>query len=298
MSQNKIQNLFKENKLRRIGWVIAILNIVMMLLSANYFLVMAKFTITEWFFANICFFSTLIFLAGFFLKNRTVMTASIPFLAYFGTGGMFVFSWQGEWLIAQIGHIFMTLAIIYAVVESIKAKKRKQSVLGFIAGLLIFSIFLPVHQNYIKTHPELIAKSGLEKVGNEILDIEKGLPEAWQYRVITEKGKMGSPHGLEEPVARVDFINALDKSEFVNNKNHLSLWLYFYDIAEKQEIMQTIDKEFIYSWCIPVYFDETKKYVIVTSPCYINKGASEDEEAKNFYYVFEQSLKKYFSKFK
>lgn len=138
------------------------------------------------------------------------------------------------------------------------------------------------------------------KFGDEILDIEKSLPEAWQSRIITEKGEMGSPHGLEEPVARVDFINALDKSEFefMDDKNHLSLRLYFYDIAEKQKIMQIIEKEAIYSWCIPVYFDETKKYIIITSPCYINKGSSEDKEAKNFYYVFEQSLKKYFDKFK
>jgi len=75
------------------------------------------------------------------------------------------------------------------------------------------------------------------------------------------------------------------------------LWLYFYDIAKKQEIMEIIVKESIYSWCIPIYFDETKKYIVVTSPCYINSGIF-TEEAKSYYSPLEKSLKGYFDKFK
>jgi len=56
------QKLFQENKLRKIGWIIAVGNIVMMLFSANYFLNMAKFPIVPWLFFNACFPSTLIFL--------------------------------------------------------------------------------------------------------------------------------------------------------------------------------------------------------------------------------------------
>jgi len=185
-----MQKIFKQNNLRKIGWVVVILNIIMMLLSANYYLRMVNFPITAWFFFNICFFSTLIFLIGFFLKNKVIMTMSIPFLAYFGTGGMFVFSWHGMMIIAQIAHIFMTLAIVYAILESIKAKESRKPFFGFIIGLIIFSIFLPIHQKYIKTHPEFLEKEklALEKIKGEILNIEKGFPEAWQDKVIIEKG--------------------------------------------------------------------------------------------------------------
>ena len=61
--------------------------------------------------------------------------------------------------------------------------------------------------------------------------------------------------------------------------------------------MEIIAKEIIYSWCTPMYFDETKKYIIVTSPCYINSGVFM-EEAKGYYSPLEQSLREYFDKFK
>ncbi len=154
------QKLFKENNLRKTGWIIVVGNIIMMFFSANYFLNMAKFPIIAWLFFNVCFPSALIFLIGFFLKNRTIMAFSIPFFAYFGVGGMFVVSWSGGIIMAQISHIFMTLAIIYTILEIIKAKEWRQAVIGFIAGLIIFLIFLPIHQNYIKTHPEFLEKFG------------------------------------------------------------------------------------------------------------------------------------------
>lgn len=153
-----LQKLFQGNNLRKIGWVIVVGNIIMMFLLANYFLFIAKFTIIEWFFCNICFFSTLIFLIGFFSKNKTIMTASIPFLACFGGGGLFIFGWQGGMIMAQISHIFMILAIIYTILEVIKAKEWRHSILGFFIGLIVFLLFLSIRQNYIKTHPELVEK--------------------------------------------------------------------------------------------------------------------------------------------
>lgn len=152
--------LFKENKLRKIGWIIAILNILVMLNSMNYFLFMAKFPIIAWLVFNICFPSTLFFLIGFFSKNRAIMIASIPFLAYFGIGGLFVFGWTGTAIFSQIGHIFMTLAIVYAILEIIRSKEWKNAVLGFSVGLIAFFIILPIQQNYSKNHPEFLKKLG------------------------------------------------------------------------------------------------------------------------------------------
>lgn len=145
---------------------------------------------------------------------------------------------------------------------------------------------------------EVTEKQSKEKLGDEILNIKDGIPEGWSYTNITEEGKKGNPHGLEEPVIRIDFINP--DEEFENSdetKYNPSLRLYFYHIAEKQKIMEIIANESIYSWCIPIYFDETERYIIVTSPCYINSGVF-TEEAKDYYYTLEKSLKEYFDKFK
>lgn len=146
--------------MRKIGWVIAGGNIIMMFFSANYFLVMAKFPVIPWLFFNACFTSALIFLIGFFLKNKTVMAFPIPFLVFFGTAGMFVFGWSGGMIMAQISHIFMTLAVVYVFVETIASKEWKRFFAGLIFGLVAFSIILPFHQNYIKSHPEYIEKMG------------------------------------------------------------------------------------------------------------------------------------------
>jgi hypothetical protein len=158
----------KQINLKKIGLIIAVGNIIMMFFSANYFLFMAKFPIVPWLFFNACFPSALFFLIGFFLKNKTMMSASIPFLAYFGGGGLFVFSWSGEMIMAQISHIFMVMAIVYTILEVVKTKEWKKFILGFSLGLAMFLIIFPVHQNYIKNHPEYLEKMGDSKFEESI----------------------------------------------------------------------------------------------------------------------------------
>lgn len=141
------------------------------------------------------------------------------------------------------------------------------------------------------------------ELGDEILNIGGSIPEGWNYTIITQNlEEPERPHGLWQPVAIVNIANLNKEIEYdqgVKNdkKYNPSLQLYFYNVTEKQEIMEIIDKERIYSWCIPIYFDETKKYIIVTSPCYINSGIF-TEKAKNYYSPLEKSLKEYFDKFK
>lgn len=73
-----------------------------------------------------------------------------------------------------------------------------------------------------------------------------------------------------------------------------SLRLYFYDIQEKDAILETIEQEKIYSWDVPDYFDETAGLIIVTSPLYINGGCFSDE-AIALYWPLEKALKGYFN---
>jgi hypothetical protein len=74
-------------------------------------------------------------------------------------------------------------------------------------------------------------------------------------------------HGLEEPLFRADFVNptaTLDTNR--GTKVNPTIPLYFYDIADRPKVMEVVRKEMIYSWDIPVYFGETDRYVVVTSP--------------------------------
>ncbi|CAG1002261.1 hypothetical protein METP2_03370 [Methanosarcinales archaeon] len=163
-------------------------------------------------------------------------------------------------------------------------------------------------------------KNTKEELTDEIQNIGEAVPEGWNYTIIqnfmdgvTPSGGYGKiitqnseempvPHGLWKPVAIVNFVNLNKEIEYypdvkTDRKYNPSLRLYFYNVTEKPEIMEIIDRERIYSWCVPIYFDETKKYIMVTSGCYINSGIF-TEEAKKYYSPLEKSLKEYFNKFK
>jgi hypothetical protein len=149
-----------EKTFRKSGIALAVLNLLAIINGANYFLFQAKFPVFAWLMFNICAPSVMLYLIGYFTKRREIMTASIPFLAFFGTGGLFTFGWTGFAIISQVGHILMTLAVIFIITTVIKEKKWKLPAAGFIIGLIIFLIILPFHQKYVKSHPEYIKKLG------------------------------------------------------------------------------------------------------------------------------------------
>jgi len=107
---------------------------------------------------------------------------------------------------------------------------------------------------------------------------------------------MGHPHGLEEPLFRMDFANPKQtfKRPALQNKTcHPYLRLHFHKAADKNRILQVIEGERMYSWDIPTCFYETTDYVIVTSPAWINHGCY-TEEAKGLMVPLERTLKEYF----
>ena len=111
--------------------------------------------------------------------------------------------------------------------------------------------------------------------------IQESLPDNWECMVEDQDGQKGHPHGLDEPLFRMDFTNY--NAYFDADKRlgmHPVIQLYFYDIDSKLHIMQIVREQSLYSWDIPIYFGETEEYVIVTSPSYVNHGVF-TEEAKN-----------------
>lgn len=130
--------------------------------------------------------------------------------------------------------------------------------------------------------------------GDFVSGMQDVLPEGWEMELITQEGLMGHPHGLDEPLFRIDFVNRTHQFEAPGGQASFpSLRLYFYDIREKDAILETIEQEKIYSWDVPDYFDETAEYIVVTSPLYINGGCFSDE-AMSLYTPLEKALKNYF----
>jgi hypothetical protein len=127
-----------------------------------------------------------------------------------------------------------------------------------------------------------------------ISGIQDVLPNSWEMEVIDQKGTMGHPHGLEEPLFRIDFVDHTHQFRDEGGRAiSPSARLYFYDIRDKDPILETIKIEAMYSWDIPDYFDETVEHIIVTSPLYTN-GGHYSEEAMALYQPIDRALKEYF----
>jgi len=87
-----------------------------------------------WVFLNICAPTIYLTVIALLFKNKVFMNAMVPFLIFFGTGGLFMFSWSPIMLQAQLTHILMTITAIYIALSSLDAKKKM--LLGFTIGIV------------------------------------------------------------------------------------------------------------------------------------------------------------------
>jgi hypothetical protein len=150
----------------------------------------------------------------------------------------------------------------------------------------------------VKTTPiRTQERSAMEnvRVNGLVSGVRAVLPKGWKCTVITESGKMGHPHGLEEPAFRIDFVNPTEvfEDQLLRKRLHPTLRLHFYRIGDKRHILEKIEAEKIYSCDIPIYFSETAEYLVVTSPSWINEGCF-TKTATKLMAPLEQALKEHF----
>lgn len=133
---------------KKIGITIAILNALASVNSSWFFLGMAKVSLIEWIFFNACAPSVFLYLIGYLLKNKVIQAMAIPALTFFGTGGLFVFGWSGGELIAQVGHILMTAAVIWLIYGIFKDKSFKEATIGLLIASFVVGGFIAADQRY------------------------------------------------------------------------------------------------------------------------------------------------------
>jgi hypothetical protein len=144
---------FKRNKT---GWVITILNILMMLNSTYVFLGFLKVGVDGWLMMNSCAPSIALFAAGFLLESPILMIASSVMMFRYGTLGLFIFSWSGTNLIAQVGHILMTIAVLYTLVDLIRSRRWKSFGLGLLLGAAILIPYLIAQDRWFTARPGIL----------------------------------------------------------------------------------------------------------------------------------------------
>ncbi|MBN2238402.1 MAG: hypothetical protein JW712_01405 [Dehalococcoidales bacterium] len=129
-----------------------------------------------------------------------------------------------------------------------------------------------------------------------ILQMHEYLPPGWEMTLRTQES-MDPPRGLDEPLFRLDFKDTVNwytiPGDPTDTRISPGLRLYFYDVDKMDTIMEVVREQSVYSWDIPLYYDQSTRYMAVTSPVYINSGMH-DDEAMEFYTPLAHSLRQFF----
>jgi len=109
---------------------------------------MAKSSVIEWLMFNACAPAVALFLLGYASRRKIVMYMSIPALAFFGGGGLFIFGWTGTAIISQVGHILMVSAAAWMVYGIIRESDYKNAAIGLLIAAVLVNAFIAFQQNY------------------------------------------------------------------------------------------------------------------------------------------------------
>jgi hypothetical protein len=144
---------FKRNL---VGWIVVVLNILAALNSTYFFLGQMKVGVVGWIMMNTCAPSIAVFVIGFLTGSPLIMVAGSLMMFRYGTLGLFVFGWDGFNLIAQIGHILMTLGVTYTLVDVIRNRRWRALVIGVLVGAAILIPLGLWQVAWFNAHPGLV----------------------------------------------------------------------------------------------------------------------------------------------
>ena len=153
-------NLTKTEKIT--GIALAIVLLLLTLSGSGYFFFTLKVNFVQWLAYNACSPSSLVFLGClivFWVTKKTVWLplAFLP-MYYFGTMGLFTFTWSGANIFAQMSHITMTLNLIWAGYVLYRIGDYKAFAQGLLWSIVLFVPYIAFVMYYCRTHAEEISQ--------------------------------------------------------------------------------------------------------------------------------------------
>ena len=153
-------NLTKTEKIT--GIALAIVLLLLTLSGSGYFFFTLKVTFVQWLAYNACSPSSLVYLGClivFWVTKKTVWLplAFLP-MYYFGTMGLFTFTWSGANIFAQMSHITMTLNLIWAGYVLYRIGDYKAFARGLLWSIVLFVPYIAFVMYYCRTHAEEISQ--------------------------------------------------------------------------------------------------------------------------------------------
>ena len=153
-------NLTKTEKIT--GIALAIVLLLLTLSGSGYFFFTLKVTFVQWLAYNACSPSSLVYLGClivFWVTKKTIWLplAFLP-MYYFGTMGLFTFTWSGANIFAQMSHITMTLNLIWAGYVLYRIGNYKAFAQGLLWSIVLFVPYIAFVMYYCRPHAEEISQ--------------------------------------------------------------------------------------------------------------------------------------------
>ena len=153
-------NLTKTEKIT--GIALAIVLLLLTLSGSGYFFFTLKVTFVQWLAYNACSPSSLVYLGCLIVFWVTKKTFWLPLaflpMYYFGTMGLFTFTWSGANIFAQMSHITMTLNLIWAGYVLYRIGDYKAFAQGLLWSIVLFVPYIAFVMYYCRTHVEEISQ--------------------------------------------------------------------------------------------------------------------------------------------
>lgn len=137
----------------RTGWALVALNLLMAANSTLYFIRMLRAGTDGWLAMNSCAPSIFVFCLGYALRQRAVMAVGAGLMFRYGTLGLTFFGWDGMNIIPQIGHILMTLAVIYFVVRMVRLRAWGEIVTALLTAVVM--LYAQWQSTWLGRRPEV-----------------------------------------------------------------------------------------------------------------------------------------------
>ena len=153
-------NLTKTEKIT--GVALAIVLLLLTLSGSGYFFFTLKVTFVQWLAYNACSPSSLLYLGCLIVFWVTKKTFWLPLallpMYYFGTMGLFTFTWSSANIFAQMSHITMTLNLIWAGYVLYRIGDYKAFAQGLLWSIVLFVPYIAFVMYYCRTHAEEISQ--------------------------------------------------------------------------------------------------------------------------------------------
>lgn len=153
-------NLTKTEKIT--GIALAIVLLLLTLSGSGYFFFTLKVNFVQWLAYNACSPSSLLYLGCLIVFWVTKKTVWLPLtflpMYYFGTMGLFTFTWSGANIFAQMSHITMTLNLIWAGYVLYRIGDYKAFARGLLWSIILFVPYIAFVMYYCRTHAEEISQ--------------------------------------------------------------------------------------------------------------------------------------------